>query len=207
MLRAFFAGLCLALLLGFCAGPAAAQAKAPMELAGFVLGSDVAKYKDKIYSESKVPVWGQEHLHRAQLKPMQGFRSGYLTYGTCAVPGRILRIKVSYEDESLDFFNTLLDALKARYGKNPEWRGDAFGTLRVWKWAVSDAGGQSVSIILEYYSGDDGSHTPGNSLRISVPGWMDEEAACYKAKGSPEPEKQKVQAKEKKLGLDYFLPR
>lgn len=205
MLRAYISGLCLALLLGLCAGPAAATA--PKELAGITLGGDVDKYKDKLYADSKVPVWGQEHLHRAQLKPMQGIRSGYLTYGTCAVPGRILRIKVSYDDESLEFFNTLLAALKTRYGKDPEWRGDAFGTLRVWKWSVLDAAGQAVSIILEYYSGDDGSHTPGNSIRLSVPAWMDEEEACYKTKGSPQPEKRKVQDTEKKLGLDYFLPK
>jgi hypothetical protein len=207
MLRAFTSLACLAVLLGAFAAQAAAQAKAPRELAGFVLGSDVAKYQDKLYDESKVPIWGQEYLHRAQLHPMQGIRSGYLTYGTCAVPGRILRIKVSYEDESLGFFNKLLDALKSRYGKDPEWRGDAFGTLRVWKWSVDDGGGNSVSIILEYYSGDDGTHTPGNSIRLSVPGWMDQEESCYKAKGRPETERKKVEDTEKKLGLDYFLPR
>ena len=44
--------------------------------------------------------------------------------------------------------------LRSRYGKNPEFRGDPFGTLKVWKWNVEGPGGVRASLILENYTGD-----------------------------------------------------
>ena len=43
-------------------------------------------------------------------------------------------------------------ALEKRYGEPKEWRGNAFGTLRTWKWSLKSADGQPVSLILMWKS-------------------------------------------------------
>lgn len=196
--------LTAALLLLF-AGVGHAQRQAPKGIAGITLGERIEQAADKVRKETAGVPWGLGHLERAETLPLPGFRSGYVEYGTCAHPGRIVRIKLNYEDESLRLFNTLLDALKKRYGQRPEWRGDAFGTLKVWKWSIPDGKGNSVSLILQNYQGDDDSYSGGTSIRLGVRNWIDDEVACARKRAEREPARP-APTDGRARDLDWLLP-
>lgn len=197
---------CLALVLGWTG--AALAANAPLELAGLRLGDTVAAASGRLLDGGRNRECRRSGLSTISVAPVAGFRSGYVYVGECAVPGRIVRIKMHYADDSLEFFNTLLAALKKRYGEPATWRGNAFGTLRTWKWGLAAPDGRHVSVILMHYAGDDGAFTQGNSIRIAVPDWVRREYQCHEAKKLPA---QKAAAGGKAasaqtLGLEWFLP-
>jgi hypothetical protein len=162
--------------------PEVSSAAPPKSLAGVALGASVDDISDKIDMSTSLPLWGAPYLSKVSLKPVEGFRSGYVVYGTCKNIGRIIRIKMSYEDEGEELYHRLHIALAKRYGKAAEWRGNPFGTLRVWKWSMKDPSHNSISIIIERYEGEDDSFTPGNSIRLTNSTLMEEEKACYEAK-------------------------
>ena len=92
----------LVLLLFF---PAAIQAKEiPVEVGGFVLGSNVTDYPDIEYSN---------FLKEVVIYDWHGFDKGIISYGICDSPGEIVKIKLKYEDSSKKFFKTLLKKYKA----------------------------------------------------------------------------------------------
>ena len=191
------------------AGPVRA-ADAPMELAGIRLGKTVEELGAKLVTSSADKAFQRPCLGLVAVAPVAGFRSGYVDYGLCAKPGRIVRIKMNYADESLGFYERLLTALKKRYGEPTQWRGNAFGTLRTWKWGLKAANGRSISLILMHYEGDDGAFTEGNSIRIADTDMVREEEQCQTArlgadKAGQEAEKKALEATG--LGLDWFLPR
>lgn len=184
-----------------------ARASAPQSIVGVRLGSQIEEIKDLVDLSSAVPVWGSRYLMRAPLRPVRGYQSGYVVYGDCAHPGRVVRIKLTYEDASEAFYNQLHSAITKRYGKPTEWRGNPFGTLRIWKWSLRDPEGRRVSIILQHYVGDDDSFTPGNSIRLTHNSFIDEETACHQSKK----EEQKVESHPalmpERIDFEWFLPR
>nr|WP_279343322.1 hypothetical protein [Fundidesulfovibrio terrae] len=187
--------------------PSAAPAHdAPQELAGFRLGTDVKDYPGKIEMTAADIDLDRQYLSTRAMKPVAGFRSGYVTSGSCAQPGRIARIKMNYDDGSMAFYEKLLAAMKQRYGEPQQWRGNPFGTLRIWKWSIKDAELGDISVILQRYSGEDDSFTKGNSIRIAANGLLDEEAACWRKK-HPEEKITKPAPPAKPLDLEYFLPK
>jgi hypothetical protein len=174
-LRLLISLVCLLLL------PEVSSADAPKSLAGIVLGANVDQLADKVDKSSAIPLWRSEYLSKAPLKPIEGFRSGYVVYGNCKSKGQVVRIKLSYEDESNEFYNRLHTELTKKYGKPAEWRGNPFGTLKIWKWSLTASNKSSISIILERYEGEDDSFTPGNSIRLTNGTLMAEERACFEA--------------------------
>jgi len=188
--------------------PEVSSAAPPKSLAGIHLGATIDDISDKIDRSTSVPLWGSPYLSKVSLKPVDGFRSGYVIYGNCKNIGRIIRIKMSYEDESEELYHQLHIALDKRYGKSAEWRGNPFGTLRIWKWSMKDPSHNSISIILERFEGDDDSFTPGNSLRLTNSTLMEEEKACYekKAKELPQGKGAETPAAPGKVDIDRFLP-
>jgi hypothetical protein len=200
--------LCLALVLGLVGGSALA-AEAPMELAGIRLGDTVAAAGDKLRPAESGRECRLSGLGMAPVAPVAGYRSGYVDYGLCASPGRIARIKMHYADESLEFFNKILAALKKRYGEPTQWRGNAFGTLRTWKWSLTAADGTRVSLILMHYAGDDGTFTQGNSVRIAASDFIHQEQYCQEAKDATDKGAPSLEAAKPRppLNLDWFLPR
>jgi hypothetical protein len=200
-------GLTLALCV---AARADAGVSGPTELAGVRLGETLDQAGSKIVRPAIERAIHQPFLGLAPLAPLAGYRSGYVDYGLCAKPERIVRIKLHYADASLAFFDRLLGALKKRYGEPNEWRGNAFGTLRTWKWGLHAADGQPVSLILMHYEGEDGAFTEGNSIRLSATGMVREEEACFaeKYKNSATSEAAKAaEAEAGRLNLDWYLPR
>lgn len=200
----------LALLLIFGVASSAAAADAPLELAGIRLGQSVDALRDKLQAGSADRAFYRPSLGIMAVAPVPGFRSGYVEYGLCAKPGNIVRIKMHYADDSLKFFNRLMAALEKRYGEPKEWRGNAFGTLRTWKWSLTAADGQPVSLILMHYEGTDGAFTDGNSIRLAASNMVLGEQQCLKAKGDTVTGQDKAKTvgpSEESLGLDWFLPR
>ena len=202
----------LAVVLALVFGLAALEARAadgPDALVGISLGRTVEEQAAKL-----VPTDADRMFHRPALGVMpvaalKGYRSGYVDYGLCAAKGRVVRVKMNYSDDSLEFFNRILEALKKRYGEPKEWRGNAFGTLRTWKWSLKSKNVGPVSLILMHYAGDDGAFTDGNSIRIAATDLIHAEEACGVTptagkKGEELPaDGSGIDA----LGLDWFLPR
>jgi len=191
-------------LLGFLGTDAAAG---PLEMAGIPLGADVKSLAGKLEPGMTETDLDQRYLTTQAMKPQPGYRSGYVTFGNCAASGRVVRVKMNYADESKEFHEKLLGGLKKRYGEPKQWRGSPFGNLRIWKWSVRDPQAGDVSIILQFYSGDDDSFTKGNSLRVSSRTWIREEQLCRRAKQKPEEPAVEPAAPAKPLDLDYFLPK
>ena len=71
-------------------------AQAPHQVGGFVLGKDIADYKEMVRMETSLPIRHMEYLREVEIKETEGFKSGLICYGTCEVPGRIVRIKLSF---------------------------------------------------------------------------------------------------------------
>nr|WP_272881496.1 hypothetical protein [Fundidesulfovibrio soli] len=157
------------------------EAKAPREIAGLRLGADIKEYGPRVAPGSPEVDIAMRYLSTVAVEVPEGFRSGYVTYGNCEQPGRIVRVKMNYADDSRAFYERLLSLLKQRYGEPAQWRGNPFGNLRIWKWSFTDPELGEVSLILQYYSGDDDTFTKGNSIRLSAPGLISQNRDCWSA--------------------------
>jgi hypothetical protein len=187
--------------------PALSCAEAPLSIVGISLGSNIEEAKDMVDMSSALPVWGSEYLSQVCLKPLNGYQSGYVVYGNCKVPGRIVRIKLNYLDDSEEFFEKLRSNLIERYGKPREWRGNPFGTLKVWKWSVGQGRKSPVSIVLQHYDGDDDSFSEGNSIKISLNKYLEEEKECHKLKAKGQKPNNAPRRPEGKLDFNWYLPK
>lgn len=181
---------------------AAMAYSAPETIAGISLDKNYHTLRSVLDLDSIDSQWNEEYLKRIALMPMEGYRSGYVVIGNCKRKDIILKLKLNYRDESVDFFNSLYDKLRKRYGNPVDWRGNPFGTLKIWKWSLKDSKG-NISLILHHFSGDDDSTTQGNSIKLSRPEFIKEERLCWE-KDHPEPTENIIPAKLK--GLDWFLP-
>jgi hypothetical protein len=151
-----------------------------------------------------------EYISEVELKPsFEGYRSGYIFYGTCDKPGRIVKFKLKYERSDKEFFDELLQRFKQKFGEPDEYRGDAFRAFIAWKWSFRDKDGNNISLILQHNSADVEEYTRGNSVKLSATSLIEKETKCDELK-NPEP-KQTQQEKPRKGSLgqaDYqrFLP-
>lgn len=161
----------------------AAQADPPKEIAGIVLGENIQKFKDRLVDESATPVRSQEYLVEAVLKPVEGFKVGYIYYGGCSNPGQIVKIKLKFDRGDKAFFEQLLAHYEKRFGKPDEYKGDVFRGHVAWKWSFSDAAGDRYSLILQNAGDDlDEDYTTGNSLKLAVTTRIDQERQCAEKK-------------------------
>lgn len=197
--------LLAAILIAGAATTCLAYDKPPVEIAGFRLGDTVDKYVSRLDREITEDELVRHFLTVSALLPVAGFRSGYVTYGNCTKPSRIVRIKMNFEDESREFYERVLSTLKKRYGEPKEWRGNPFGTLRTWKWSFTDATLGDVSLILQHYSGSDDAFTKGNSIRLAAQSLAKAERDCYYA-GHPE-RMAKIVPELPKPAFETLLPR
>ncbi len=143
---------------------------------------------------------------------IQGFKNGYVVYGTCAEPGRIVKLKFKYEIPERWFFDELLERFKKKFGQPSEWKGDPFQTLIAWKWSLKDSQRNAISMILQHYSGDDEEFSRGNSLRLTIRSFIDQESRCYEQK-YPEPPDEanatpvKLRPEDKnRIDFGHFIP-
>mgnify|MGYP001828600317 FL=1 len=172
----------MALLAGFSATPILA-AEFPHEVAGFAIGQDVATISDRLQMETLLPLRYQEYLQEVEIKPMTGFKSGLITYGNCAQPGRIVRIKLKYSDPSRPFYDALLARVKRRFGKPTVYEGDHFHVVIEWKWSFLDADGHRITMHLSHNSRDT-EEKFGNALKLTLNSAIAEERQCANDKNA-----------------------
>jgi len=183
-------------------------AQAPYEIAGFALGKNIADYQDMIRMETMLPIRYAEFLKEVEIRNIPGYKSGLITYGDCADPGRILRIKLKYADSSREFYNNLLDRYKKRFGKPDQWRGDPFHVLVAWKWSFKDREGNLISLILQHNL-EDTTKKIGNAVKLTMLNFEEEEIRCFEKKESKIRVPDLEQDREAKVeqNWDLFIPR
>jgi len=171
----------------------------PTEIGGFKLGEFITDYPQIEYSD---------YLKEVVINDWHGFRKGIISYGTCAYPGQIVKIRMKYQNSSKDFYDELLKKLRSRYGKPDEWKGDSFGVLYVWKWRFVDKDNRRVNLILQHNLGDDNENI-GNMVKLSFPEIEEEERFCvidFFEKNKTAEEKEVIKQR-MKPDWDYMLPR
>ncbi len=185
-------GLFLAVMSGslvLAATPAYAD-KAPHQIAGFVLGEDISKYESNLNRASSWPVRYQQYLTEVDLNNVEGYKNGTLTYGTCAHPGTIVRIKLKYAASDRRFFEDLLTRYKEKFGDPDEWKGDPFQVIIAWKWSLKDAKNHHISLILQHSMDDE--QKLGNSVKLTDMTLLDGERLCDEKKSPPETDQKKA---------------
>jgi hypothetical protein len=190
--------------------PGAAQAEAPHQVGGFELNQEIKKFEDRVIMDTALPVRYAENFEEVEIKSTKGFKSGLITYGTCARPGNIVRIKLKYQDSSKSFYENLLKQYKKRFGEPDEYRGDPFKIMIAWKWSFVDQQNHRISLTLQHNTMDE-EEKMGNAVKITNTTLMDEDLLCYKDKQLDYRERLR-QRKWKAIdpgasGWELFLPR
>jgi hypothetical protein len=170
-------GLALLLL----SAPGVIRAEAPHQVGGFVLGQNIETYKDRVIMDTALPVRYSENMEELEIKFTQGFKSGLITFGTCAQPGHIVKIKLKYADSSKEFYKNLLKRFKKRFGEPDDYRGDPFHIVVAWKWSFVDKQNQRISLNLQHNSMDT-EEKKGNAVKITNTTLIEEDGLCYKRK-------------------------
>lgn len=161
--------LSLIVLLSTAVNGNADQHSAPSKIGGFTLKSDVSDYDIPHH---------KNYLNEVIITDLKGFRKGFIMFGTCENPGKILRIKLKYHDRSFKFFEQLLKRYKQSFGAKPKFSGDRFGNVKSWRWTFTDADGHRVSLVLQHNLKDT-SESVGNMVKLSMPDLMDAERLCF----------------------------
>ena len=170
-------GLVLVLLV---AAPSAA-AEAPRHLGGFALGDQIETYRELVDMDTCLHVRYMEYVQEAEIRPIPGFKSGLIGFGTCADYGKILRIKLKYADGSKGFFEKMMKRLRKRFGEPDEYRGDPFHVLVAWKWSFVDKAGNQISMTVQHNT-KDAEQKMGNAIKLSLTSQMEKEQRCFAEK-------------------------
>lgn len=186
------------------------MAQAPHQMGDFALGKNIAEYKERVKMETAIPIRHLECLVEVETQQMEGFRSGLISYGTCASPGRIVRIKLKYADSTRKFYDRLLALFKKRFGEPVEWRGDPFHVVIAWKWSFVDKENNRISLFLQHNTKDE-EEKMGNSVKLNMLNFIEDERRCLEEKNLDFSGKSKKGAQAKKRGgpMDWnlFIPR
>ncbi|MFW5733516.1 MAG: hypothetical protein ACOCWR_00490 [Oceanidesulfovibrio sp.] len=196
--------LILLALAALLAAPAVALAELPRSVLGLTMGENVSKIENLLWMDSATRLTDTPFLMEVDIKHTEfpGIRGGSVTYGNCAHPGTLIGCKLKFDDRDYSLFERLYKIYEKRFGKPDEWQGDAFRTVRSWKWMVRD-GDQRINIVLTYSK--DPTMRPGVSIKLDMHTlWMDE-YECYHASLDKErPKAEPVPAD--KLDLSRFVP-
>jgi hypothetical protein len=199
-------GLALLLL----TAPGMTRAEAPHQVGGFALGQNIEEYEDRVIMDTALPVRYSENMEELEIKFTQGFKSGLITYGTCAKPGQIVKIKLKYADSSKEFYKNLLKHFKKRFGEPDEYRGDPFHIFVAWKWSFVDKQNHRISLNLQQNLMD-AEEKRGNAVKITNTTLIEEDRLCYKRKQLNH--RERLRQREWKAvnpeltGWDLFVPR
>ncbi len=199
MNKPFFSILIIISQLIFFSSHSISAVKAPKEVGGFVLGSNVTDYPDIEHSN---------FLKEVVIYDWYGFKKGIISYGICASPGEIVKIKLKYADSSKKYFKVLLKKFKNKYGKPTEWKGDSFGILHIWKWKFVDENNNRVHLILQHNTKNPNENR-GNMVKLFYPDSIIREQACFTdhcTKNISKEERQK-RLQRKKSDWNYLIPR
>jgi hypothetical protein len=183
--------------------------KAPKQIAGLVLGEQIATFVDLVRMETATPLRDRKYLREARIREIDGYRSGTVSFGNCNKPGQIVRIKLKYEYSDKKFYNELLDQFKKKFGEPDEWRGDPFHVIIAWKWSFTDEDNNKISLVLQHSRDED--YKWGNSVKFTNTTLLEQEQNCYQKKhsGKSGSRKGKPSSKRKKLkekDFQRFIP-
>lgn len=145
--------------------------RAPSSAGGFTLNNQIKDYGVSNH---------ENYLREDIFTDLEGFRKGFITYGTCNKPGEILRIKLKYQDRSYKFYKQLLKKYRKSFGDNPTFTGDSFGNVKSWKWSFTNDQGQRVTLVLQHNL-KDSDESVGNMLKLRLPDLMNAERTCFNA--------------------------
>ena len=184
------------------------HANAPHQIGPFILNHDIAKFADYVYMDTTLPIRYMESIHEVEIKPIKGFKSGLIAYGTCATSNHIVRIKLKYKDNSKDFFEKLKKRIVKRFGESDEYRGDPFHIVIAWKWSFVDENNHKISLTLQHNTRDE-EEKMGNSIKLSMTRLIDDERECHaKSMDKSRTDKDKAQPiVMEQTGWDLFCPR
>lgn len=186
------------------AAPLARAGEVPSSLAGINLGDKAARHKARIRNADQRPVKNAPWVHRVAVAGDKFFSGGYVLVGTCAEPGRVIRIKMRYRDQGLDFFRAVAGDLLRSYGDPAEYKGDFEGRTMGNKWSFTDDRTRPVSLILQHTEGEDPEEGSGTSVKLTNWGMLEAERACWETRHGPAKVTEKTKATAKDNG---FLPR
>lgn len=158
----------------------ASFAQVPIDIGGIKLNTDIKQYEAFIRPKTKLPIRFMEYLNEVEISNLPGFKSGYIAYGNCAAPGKIVRIKLKYRNGEQKFFDKLFKEYKARLGKPSEWLGDPFHVVTAWKWTFSD-GDTRVNLYLQHNTSD-AEQKFGTSVKMTMRNLIETERLCFEEK-------------------------
>ena len=178
--------------------------KAPRQIAGLVLGEQVAAFVDLVRMETATPLRDRKYLREVRVRETDGYRSGTVSFGNCSKPGQIVRIKLKYEYSDKKFYDELLAQFKKRFGEPDEWRGDPFHVIVAWKWSFTDKDNNKISLTLQHSRDED--YKWGNSVKLTNNTLLEQERTCYQKKhpGKSGGRKGKPSSERKKLKEEDF---
>jgi hypothetical protein len=186
-----------------------AAGEAPRSLAGFTLGRPIEEASDRLIMGTTLPVRYMENLQEAEIQAMEGFKSGLIAFGTCRKPNVIVRIKLKYEDGSIEFFEELLRRFKKKFGDPDEYQGDPFRVFISWKWSFADASGNRISLILQHNLHDE-EEKIGNAVKLTLHNRLEEDVRCFEEsrKDGPERRRQRQEpaVRSAAKAWDRFIP-
>lgn len=154
----------------------------PTTLAGLTLGSDIKQYAPLCNMKEATAMSDAPFLTEALIQPeaLSGVRGGSLNYGNCKNKGKLVRIKLKFNDRSQKFFDKLLKRYKAAFGKPDSYQGDAFKNVIAWEWWFKNAKGEKISLLLMWSR--DNEIRPGVSIKMTQSSLYDQEYDCFKTK-------------------------
>ena len=195
----------------FMSGAVAGGAEVPRTVTGVTLGQPIRNFAGIVVMETALPVRYAENLYEVETRPIEGFKTGLVAYGTCLKDHPVVRIKLKYADSSRKFFDELIGRFKKAFGEPDEYRGDPFQNVIGWKWAFTDKANNRVSMILQHNAMDE-DEKMGNALKLTLLNVLEEDARCYQKKATDQGEKfrqrQGGQApKPGASGWDRYLPK
>jgi hypothetical protein len=180
-------------------------AEAPNQVGGFQLGADISTYKDRVDMTSALPIRYADFITEVEINKTDLLASGLIAYGTCAAPGKVVRIKLKYADSGRDFYDNLLARIEKKFGKPDEWRGDPFHIVIAWKWSFVDKSKNRISLILQHNK-QDTDEKIGNSVKLTMTDAVDRERRCYD-KSHPEISETRSEKAPVNLDWDLLVPR
>ncbi len=156
----------------------AGEPSTPQAIGPFALGQDLSELAPAVRMESVLPLRYQEYLNEVAIQPLAGFKSGLITYGLCAQPGKVVRIKLKYSDNSRKFYDALLERIKQRFGRPTEYNGDPFHIVISWKWSFVDAAGKRISLNVAHNTSEE-EEKFGNTIKLTVGSAIKKERDCF----------------------------
>ena len=189
---------------------ATAWAEVPYQIGPFALGRPIGECEKYVNMETALPVRYMEYVQEAEIRHLNGFKSGLIAFITCEKPERIVRIKLKYEDNSRKFYNNLIKQIENKYGKSDEYRGDPFHVVVAWKWSFVDKQNNKISLIVQHNTRDE-DEKMGNSIKLTLTSDMDKYEDCYEKKLAEKNRNAHGATKEIVIpgmtGWDLFVPR